>query len=235
MSRSAERAVTKVNAIIRARTADVQFARTPAMRNHTFYRAAFQLTGSVQPNGSVSTQRQCSNVERVLSASRDWAVLEGFEQVAPTDDADRLELIVDDGNARNTVGEKQADRLGNGGLRVKSDGMSAHDLMDPLVESGEIPFGLGCAAHIGAQGSQKVPVRNDSAQLPVLVHHEQVVKTHGVEDLFDHLEPVIHFDGNDPRRHDIAHKHRHALQSHIISRVPADKSALAHGVSFATK
>src|SRR6266404_4222570 len=110
MSRSAERAVTKVNAIIRARTADVQFARTPAMRNHTFYRAAFQLTGSVQPNGSVSTQRQCFNVERVLSASRDWAVLEGFEQVAPTDDADRLELIVDDGNARNTVGEKQADR-----------------------------------------------------------------------------------------------------------------------------
>src|SRR6266705_6521967 len=107
MSRSAERAVTKVNASIRARTADVQFARTSAMRNHTVYRAAFQLTGSVSTDGQTSTdgqcsaQRQCFNVERVLSASRDWAVLEGFEQVAPTDDADRLELIVDDGNARN--------------------------------------------------------------------------------------------------------------------------------------
>src|SRR6266436_2885489 len=165
MSRSAERAVTKVNAIIRARTADVQFARTPAMRNHTFYRAAFQLTGSVQPNGSVSTQRQCFNLERVLSASSDWAVLEGFEQVAPTDDADRLELIVDDGNARNTMGEEQVDGLGNGGLLAQRDGTSTHDLMHPLVESREIPFGFRSAAHIRAQGSEKVAVRHDAVQL----------------------------------------------------------------------
>src|SRR5260370_28387919 len=71
MSRSAERAVTKVNAIIRARTADVQFARTPAMRNHTVYRAAFQLTGSVQPNGSISTRSAFSQPRGIGPCSRD--------------------------------------------------------------------------------------------------------------------------------------------------------------------
>src|SRR6266852_8660864 len=71
MSRSAERAVTKVDAIIRARTADVQFARTPAMRNHTFYRAAFQLTAVFQPNGSVSTWSAFSQPRGIGPCSRD--------------------------------------------------------------------------------------------------------------------------------------------------------------------
>src|SRR5260221_10821003 len=89
--------------------------------------------------------------------------------------------------------------------------MSAHDLMYPFVERGQIPCGLCYAAHIRAQGSEKVPIRDDAAQFLVLVHHEQMVKIHGVKDLFDHLQPIVNFDGDDRCRHDVPHNHRYGL------------------------
>src|ERR1700678_3649 len=83
--------------------------------------------------------------------------------------------------------------------------------MDPLVEGSQIPRGFRRAAHIGADGSEEVPVRHHAAECLLLVHHQQVVKVHGVEDLFDDLQTIVHLDGDDPRRHYTAQIHRHAL------------------------
>src|ERR1700721_2809570 len=83
--------------------------------------------------------------------------------------------------------------------------------MDPLVEGSQIPRGFRRAARIGADGSEEGPVRHHAAESLLLVHHQQVVKVHGVEDLFDDLQAIVHFDGDDPRRHYAAQIHRHAL------------------------
>src|SRR6202166_264544 len=89
--------------------------------------------------------------------------------------------------------------------------MPSHDLVHPLIESGEVPGGFRRASHIGTQGSEQVPIRDDAAELLVLIRHQQVMKTLGVKDLFDHSQPIVHFNGDDPGRHDIAQSHRRAL------------------------
>src|SRR5277367_5908880 len=90
---------------------------------------------------------------------------QGSEQVAPADDADGLELIVDNRNARNTMCKQQADGFGDFGLRTQCDRMPAHDLVYPLVQGGEISGGFRRAAYIRAQRSEKVAIRDDAAQL----------------------------------------------------------------------
>jgi len=84
------------------------------------------------------------------------------ENVAPAYDAHWLELIIDDGNARNIVGEKQTRGIGNLGVPAQGDRFAGHDLMNVFVECCDVPGALHRAANEGAQCSKQIAVRDDA-------------------------------------------------------------------------
>src|ERR1700722_9957893 len=87
---------------------------------------------------------------------------ERFQNVTPTHNADRLEVLVDNRNARNLMGEEHLNRIGDVSLRAQRNGFARHDLVHPLGHDADIPRRLHYAAHKRTHGSEQVTVGHDA-------------------------------------------------------------------------
>jgi len=77
--------------------------------------------------------------------------------------------------------------------------------MGSLLQGGPISIGFGDGIHKRANGFKKISIRNNAHDLPFIDDHK-VMKFHFSEYLLNHLEGIIHLNGDDPRGHNGSHR-----------------------------
>ena len=103
--------------------------------------------------------------------------------------------------------EEQLDRVRYGCAWMQCNQVSAHNLMDALVECRYVAGVFRGAADIRTQCLEQITVRNDTLEYSAIVDHEKMMKLERVEDFLDDIEPIIQFNRDNARRHDAAHIH----------------------------